>query len=106
MARIDHVRHRLVEAQLPAMSLERTPLWFLRVGNADGALELGRRLMADGFYTNVSGFPVVPMGMDGIRFTTTTFQSHEDIDAFMDSVTRNIEGLVSPLEWHLDLRAT
>lgn len=106
MARIDHVRHRLVEAQLPAMSLERTPLWFLRVGNPDGAIELGRRLLADGYYTNVSGFPVVPMGMDGIRFSTTTFHTHEDIDAFMDSVTRNLEGLLSPVEWHVDLRAT
>lgn len=106
MARIDHVRHRMVEAQLPAMSLERTPLWFLRVGNPDGAVELGRRLLTDGYYANVSGFPVVPMGMDGIRFTTTTFHTHDDIDAFMDSVVRNIEGLVLPLEWHLDLRAT
>jgi len=106
MAKIDHVRHRLVDAQLPVMSLERTPLWFLRVGNPDGAVELARRLMADGYYTNVSGFPVVPMGMDGIRFTTTTFLTHEDVDGFMDSVVRNIEDLVTPIEWHLDLRAT
>lgn len=106
MAKVDHVRHRVTQAQLPVMSLERTPLWFLRVGDPDGAVELGRRLLADGYYTNVSGFPVVPMGMDGIRFANTTFHTHEDIDAFMDSVVRNIEGLVAPLEWHVDLRAT
>jgi 7-keto-8-aminopelargonate synthetase-like enzyme len=61
-------------------------------------------MMEDGFYVNVSGFPVVPWGMDGIRFTTTTFQTDGDLERFMDSLIRNIDGLVTPIEWHIDLR--
>jgi 7-keto-8-aminopelargonate synthetase-like enzyme len=104
LTKIDYVRDRLVDAQLPALSLERTPLWFVRVGRLENAIEYGRRMMADGFYVNVSGFPVVPMGMDGIRFTTTAFQTDLDLERFMDALTRNIKGLVVPVEWHIDLR--
>lgn len=102
--KIDYVRGRIVESQLPAMSLERTPLWFIRVGTLENAIEYGRRMMKDGFYVNVSGFPVVPWGMDGIRFTTTTFQTDDDLERFMDALVTNIHGLVTPIEWHIDLR--
>lgn len=104
MGKIDRMRSRITEAQLPALSLERTPLWFVRVGEPDKAIELSRRMMADGFYTNVSGFPVVPLGSDGIRFTTTTFQTDEDIDRFADALQRNIAGLVTTRELFIDLR--
>ncbi|MCZ7534256.1 MAG: aminotransferase class I/II-fold pyridoxal phosphate-dependent enzyme [Acidimicrobiia bacterium] len=101
--KIDYVRDRLVAGQLPALSLERTPLWYVRTGRLDNAIELGRRMMRDDFYVNVSGFPVVPVGMDGIRFTTTLFQTDDDLVRFMDALERNIEGLVVPLEWHIEL---
>jgi len=103
LTRIDYVRDRLVDAQMPALSLARTPLWFIRVGTPENAIEYAGRMMADGFYVNVSGFPVVPMGMDGIRFTTTVFQTERDLERFMDALIRNIKGLVTPLEWHIDL---
>jgi pentatricopeptide repeat protein len=86
------------------MSLERTPLWYVRIGELGRAIEYARRMMEDGFYVNVSGFPVVPWGMDGVRFTTTTFQTDDDLERFMDSLIRNIDGLVTPIEWHIDLR--
>jgi 7-keto-8-aminopelargonate synthetase-like enzyme len=102
--KIDYVRDRLVESPLPLMSLERTPLWYVRIGELGRAIEYARRMMEDGFYVNVSGFPVVPWGMDGVRFTTTTFQTDDDLERFMDSLIRNIDGLVTPIEWHIDLR--
>ncbi len=101
--RIDYVRQRAAHDGLPMLSLERTPLWFVRVGKLDRAIELARRMMRDGYYVNLSGFPAVPMGMDGIRFTTTTFQTFDDIAAFMDALATNIEGLVVPLEWYIEL---
>ncbi len=103
MAKIEYVRRRIVDAQLPALSLERTPLWFIRVGELGNAIEYARRMMEDGFYVNVSGFPVVPKGTDGIRFTTTTFQTDDDLKRFMDALVRNIDGLVTPIEWQIDL---
>jgi 7-keto-8-aminopelargonate synthetase-like enzyme len=104
MERIDRLRAGIAEAQLPALSLERTPLWFVRVGDPAGAIELSRRMMADGFFVNVSGFPVVPQGMDGIRFTTTTFHGEDDIDRFVEALARNIRGLAGSREVFIDLR--
>lgn len=103
LRKIDYVRDRLVDAQLPALSLERTPLWFIRIGTPEGAIEYARRMMADGFYVNVSGFPAVPMGMDGIRFTTAVFQTDRDLERFMDALERNITDLIAPVEWIIDL---
>jgi len=101
---IDYVRDRLAEAQLPAMSLERTPVWFVRVGAPENAVELVRRVMADGFYPNVSGFPAVPWGMDGIRFTNTLYQNSDHLEGFMDSLVRHVPGLVVPMDTDIDLR--
>lgn len=101
---IEYVRSRLVAAQLPALSLEPTPIWFLRVGTLDNAIELGRRMMREGFYVNLSGFPVVPMGMDGIRFTNTVYHDQEQLAAFMDALERHTPDLIVPLEGDIDLR--
>lgn len=104
LQQIDYVRSRIVDHQLPTMSLARTPLWFIRVGPSEGAVELAKRMLDDGFYVNVSGFPAVPMGMAGIRFTQTLYHTDDHLEQFMDSLVRNIEGLVEPVEWQIDLR--
>jgi 7-keto-8-aminopelargonate synthetase-like enzyme len=104
MKSIGYVRDRLVEHQLPAMSLERTPIWFVRIGLLDNAIELGRRMMADGFYVNLSGFPAVPMGMDGVRFTTTLYHTEEHLERFMDALARHVPDLVVPMDAKVDLR--
>ncbi|MCL1593722.1 MAG: aminotransferase class I/II-fold pyridoxal phosphate-dependent enzyme [Actinomycetia bacterium] len=104
MKRIDYVRDRLVAAQLPAMSLERTPIWYVRVGAPANAGVLARQLINDGFYPNVSGFPAVPWGMDGIRFTNTLYHSEEHLERFMDALEKYVPGLVVPLDSTVDLR--
>jgi len=104
MKSIDYVRDRLVEHQLPAMSLERTPIWFIRAGSNENTIELGRRLLADGFYTNLSAYPLVPLGTSGIRFTNTLYHTEEHLERFMDSLARHVPGLVVPPDEHVDLR--
>jgi 7-keto-8-aminopelargonate synthetase-like enzyme len=104
MAQIDYVRERLIEHQIPVMSLERTPLWYVRAGSPANALELSRRMMSDGFYVNLAGFPVVPIGMEGFRFTNTIYHTDAHLEAFMDSLARHLPELYEPLEIYVDLR--
>lgn len=104
MKHIDFVRDRLVELQLPALSLERTPLWFVRTGEPESAMELAQRMMADGFYVNASGFPAVPRGMDGVRFTNTIYHSDDQLEAFMEALGRNMPAVAAPMEFYIDLR--
>lgn len=54
-----------------------TPVWFAEVGAYEEATAIALSLRAAGFYANLSGFPVVPHGRAGIRFTTTLAQSPE-----------------------------
>ena len=102
--RIDYVRGRLVDAQLPVMSLARTPLWYIRVGAPANAGVLARQLINDGFYPNVSGFPAVGRGMDGIRFTNTLYHTYEHLERFMDALERYVPDLVVPMDETIDLR--
>ena len=104
MKSIDYVRDRLVEHQLPAMSLERTPLWFIRVGSPENTIELGRRMMADGFYTNLAAYPLVPLGTSGIRFTNTLYHTEEHLERFMDALARHTPDLAVPMDETVDLR--
>jgi 7-keto-8-aminopelargonate synthetase-like enzyme len=104
MRNIDFVRDRLVRLQLPALSLERTPLWFIRTGTPESAIELTKRMMADGFYVNAAGFPAVPRGMDGIRFTNTIYHTGAQLEAFMDALARNMPQVAGPREFYIDLR--
>jgi len=104
MKHIDYVRDRLVEHQLPVMSLERTPLWFIRVGSPENTMELGRRLLDDGFYTNLSAFPLVPLGTSGIRFTNSLYHTEEHLERFMDALVRHLPDLAAPFDGPVDIR--
>lgn len=101
---IDHVRDRIVDLQLPVKSLARTPIWFVRIGSFDNAMEACHRLMESGFYVNLSGFPAVPVGEDGFRFTQTLYQSDRDLDDLLDAISQQIRDLVIPAEGEIDLR--
>lgn len=103
MSRIDYVRERLVEHQLPIVSLERTPIWLLRVGAPGAGIELARRMLADGFYTNVAAFPLVPLGMEGVRFMNTLYHTEDVLEQFMDALARHAPGLVQSFEGPVDL---
>lgn len=63
-----------------------TPVWFAEIGSLDRALEVGVGLREAGFMANVSGYPVVPHGRAGIRFTTTLAQTPGQLSGFLEAV--------------------
>lgn len=94
----------LVERQLPVMSLEKTPIWFLKIGSLDGAVELTRRMLADGFWVNPAPFPAVPVRSEGIRFTQTLYHSDQDLEGLLDALARHVPDLVTHTDSVVDLR--
>jgi 7-keto-8-aminopelargonate synthetase-like enzyme len=93
--RIDFVACRAAELEIPLVSTARTPIWFLKVGSLDQTREVIARVMDDGFWVNLSGFPAVPPGMAGIRFTNTLMQSIDQIDGLLTSIARHMAEVVS-----------
>lgn len=81
----------LRERGLPLVSTDGTPILFVGVGLPRVARNLAARLLNDGFYTNISHFPAVPMRKAGVRFTLTRHQQAEDVTALADAFERHFE---------------
>lgn len=86
---IKMVKAGLLAANLPVVKTDDTPLWFVRIGGSEQALELGRRMMDDGFYLNFSAFPAVPVGKAGLRLTHTVYHTAQQIEGMIESLARN-----------------
>ena len=102
-AQIDLIAELLVDHNLPAMSLERTPIWFIRLGHYEQAIDLTRRLMDEGFYVNPSAFPAVPRGHGGIRFMNSLHNTDGQITNLVESIARHLPDVVDDLEVVVDL---
>ena len=84
------MREGLLAANLPVVNNDDTPLWFVRVGGSEQALDLGRRMMDEGFYLNFSAFPAVPVGQAGLRLTHTVYHTRQQIEAMIEALARNL----------------
>lgn len=102
-AQIDRVTALAAGHSLPAVSWARTPVWLVRVGELHDMFEVARHMLDDGYFINVSGFPVVPVGMAGIRFTQTLLNSDEQIVGMIESLQRGLRRVVGETEAVVDL---
>jgi len=100
---IELMRAGLVEANLPVVNTDATPLWFVRIGGSGQAMELARRMMDDGFYLNMAAFPAVPVGQAGLRLTHTVYHTSQQIEAMIESLARHVRAIVGTPEIVIDL---
>lgn len=101
---IDWGRTEILARNLPVVSLDATPIWFIRVGTARNAGAMLQRLMADGYYLNVSAFPAVPLGHAGIRFTQTLNHTKEQVMGLLDTIAIHLADFEAGPEIIVDLR--
>jgi pentatricopeptide repeat protein len=85
------------------MPTDATPLWFVKVGSFSRATELCRRMMARGFYLNISGFPAVPMRQSGVRFTNTLNHSDDQILRMIEALRFELAQMTGDAEIEIDL---
>jgi 7-keto-8-aminopelargonate synthetase-like enzyme len=100
---IKMMKGALLAADLPVVNTDSTPLWFVRVGGSEQTLELGRRMMDDGFYLNFAAFPAVPVGQAGLRLTHTVYHTVQQIEAMIDSLARNFQAVAGKPEIVFDI---
>ena len=101
---MDFVRELLISHKLPVRSLAKTPIWNLRIGPYDNALEFASRLKDEGFYVNLAGFPAVPLREAGIRFTQTLYHSDDHLERFVEAMARHVPELAVRPRGDVDLR--
>lgn len=82
-ARMRLVNELAVDMGLPLASLDDTPLWFLDIGDVRDMVQLTSAMRDKGFFLNGAGFPAVPYGHAGLRFTVTLDLSLDQIEAMI-----------------------
>jgi 7-keto-8-aminopelargonate synthetase-like enzyme len=97
-------RTALLERNLPVVSEDQSPIWFIRVGTTDDSVRIARQLLDDGFYVNAAAFPAVPLRQAGIRFTQTLHHSPEQLTALADALAHRIAPTDTDIDIEIDLR--
>ncbi|HEY4388288.1 MAG TPA: aminotransferase class I/II-fold pyridoxal phosphate-dependent enzyme [Ktedonobacteraceae bacterium] len=75
---------------LPLVSSSMTPIRFVATGWTRVAHNLMHRLMEDGFFPNIVGFPAVPLKQSGIRITITRHHREDDIRCLVDALAYHL----------------
>lgn len=91
MQRIDRVLALGEALGVPFASYDRTPIFFVKFGEASAALEAVTNLRRRGIYTCVSVFPAVPLNHAGVRFTVSVPNEMEDVEQLMLALADEVQ---------------
>jgi 7-keto-8-aminopelargonate synthetase-like enzyme len=94
-ARVSHANRRMLEAGLPLLVENETPILFVRCGLPRVANEIAQRLTNDGLYVNVSMYPSVPMRRAGLRVGITATHTEEEIDRLVAAMVRHVPAVLA-----------
>jgi len=90
MKRIAAARSEIQRLEIPDVANVESPIFFIGVGQLQVGYNLCRRLMHEGFYTNMGLFPAVPINRTGIRFTTTVHQDESDLIQLVQAMAHHL----------------
>lgn len=75
---------------LPLISYDEVPIKFVGLGTPKVGYNMIKRLMNDGFYTNLGIYPAVPENCTGIRFTLTNHLHLSDIERLANTISKHL----------------
>lgn len=93
--RVSYANARIIEAGLPLLVENETPILFVRCGLPRVAAEIAERLARDGLYVNVSMYPAVPMRRAGLRIGITRTHTRADVDRLVDALCRHVPAVLA-----------
>lgn len=102
-AQINLVSEALSRGRLPVAAFAPTPIWYARIGSQSATLEVGRRMLGDGFYLNPALFPAVPLGQAGLRFTQTLYHTDEQVLSMVERLQHHALEVIGETEITIDL---
>jgi 7-keto-8-aminopelargonate synthetase-like enzyme len=84
--KIDYFNQLLSEGNLPIISKNDSPVFFLGMGTPVTAYNFVHRLFKEGFFLNLGIYPAVPIKNTGIRITLSAHNHKQDIKALADAI--------------------
>lgn len=76
----------LAQGNLPIISKNDSPVFFLGMGTPVTAYNFVQRLFKEGFFLNLGIYPAVPIKNTGIRITLSSHNQHQDITALAEAM--------------------
>jgi len=88
--RIDKLNALAIKYKLPFPVHSNSPIAFVGMGQPNLGYNMVKRLMDEGFYTNLAIFPAVPIKKTGLRICTTLHQTDDDIEQLMGAISYHL----------------
>ncbi len=89
LERINYFNELLLQTNLPLITINDSPVFYIGAGMPETGFNLVNRLMRSGFYVNTGIFPAVPVKNTGLRITISRHNQKQEI-----------KDLVEALEYH------
>lgn len=64
---------------LPLLARNDGPIFFIQMGNVEGAITVAERMLDEGFFVSLSAYPSVPTRRAGIRLTLTSLHTPGEV---------------------------
>lgn len=90
------------ELELPLVSEELTPIFFIATGKGEVGYKMCKHLMDNGFYCHLAAFPAVPAKNSGLRITVTRHQTFDDIKNLMHVIAEGLPRVLEEEDYTLD----
>jgi len=88
--RISLFNQLMQEKALPLIFPLLSPIRFVPLGPGSVTQNLMRRLMEEGLFPNIAGFPATPLKQSGIRIIITRHHTSNDIHALVDALAHHL----------------
>jgi 7-keto-8-aminopelargonate synthetase-like enzyme len=88
--KIEYCYSLLEQKNLPVISTAHSPIFYIGLGTTSMGYNMVKRVMNDGYYTNLGIYPAVPESCTGLRFTITNHLTLNDIEGLVDSIAYNL----------------
>ncbi len=90
------------QLELPLVSEELTPIFFVATGKTEVGFKMCKHLMDNGFYCHLAAFPAVPAKNSGLRITITRHQTFEDISNLMHIIAEGLPKILKEENYSID----
>ncbi|MBT1703955.1 aminotransferase class I/II-fold pyridoxal phosphate-dependent enzyme [Chryseosolibacter indicus] len=84
-AKIALTRNLIEQYELPLVLPSNSPIFYIGLGLPRVGYNMVKRLLKEGFYTNIGIFPGVPVKCCGLRLAVTNGQTDEDIKSVLEA---------------------
>ena len=84
--KIGYFNQLLSKGNLPIISKNDSPVFFLGMGTPTTAYNFSKRLFKEGFFLNLGIYPAVPIKNTGIRITLSSHNQQQDIKALAEAI--------------------